>query len=146
MRNRLLDPRPRDGIPLRTRLALGVAVMGLFAGCAPVESQTPPPKEPPVTVVNLQFVTEKALADATRLTGLERAKLEVVEAADVTWRDGSLGCPQEGMQYTMALVPGYRVRIQAGDRLLDYHASSRGGLSLCPEGRAVDPLPGDSRI
>jgi hypothetical protein len=98
-----------------------------------------------VPVVNLQSVKEAALADATRLTGLERAKLVIVEARAVTWRDGSLGCPQEGMQYTMALVPGYRVRIEAGGRLLDYHASSGGGLALCPEGRAIDPLPEDSR-
>jgi hypothetical protein len=144
MTNRVLDPRP--GGRVRTRIRLGAAAAAvLFAACAPVRSQTPPPKEAVVPVVNLQSVKEAALADATRLTGLERAKLVIVEARAVTWRDGSLGCPQEGMQYTMALVPGYRVRIQAGDRLLDYHAGSGGGLALCPEGRAIDPLPGDSR-
>jgi hypothetical protein len=42
----------------------------------------------------------------------------------------------------MALVPGYRIRIQAGDNVLDYHASRRGYLVLCPPGRSVDPVPG----
>jgi len=144
MTNRLLDRRPCDRIHLQTRIALGLAAMGVFAACAPVASQTSPPKEAVVAVVNLQSVTEAALVDATRLTGVERAKLVVVDAEAVTWQDGSLGCPQEGMQYTMALVPGYRVRIQAGDRLLDYHAGARGGLALCPADRSVDPLPGDS--
>ncbi len=99
-----------------------------------------------MAIVNLQSVAQEALADASRLTGVERGKLVVVEAQAVTWQDGSIGCPQEGMRYTMALVPGYRVRIQAGDRLLDYHASSRGSPVLCPEGRAMDPLPSESQM
>lgn len=144
MTNRLLDRGPRDGIRLQTRLALGLAAMGLFAACATVQSQTPPAMEVTVAVVSLQSVTEAALADATRQTGIERARLTVLEAQAVTWQNGSLGCPEKGMAYTDALVPGYRVRIQAGARVLDYHASARGGLTLCPEGRAVDPLPGDS--
>jgi len=146
MRNRLLDPRPSDGIPLRTRIALGIAAIGLLAACGPVASQTPPSKEAVVAIVNLQSVTQQALADASSLTGVERARLVVVEAQAVTWQDSSIGCPQQGMQYTMALVPGYRVRIQAGERLLDYHASSRGSPVLCPEGRAVDPLPSESQM
>jgi hypothetical protein len=30
-----------------------------------------------------------------------------------------------------------------GDQSWDYHASRRGGLVLCPAGRAEEPLPGD---
>lgn len=146
MWNRLLDPRPRDRVRSQARSAIAAAAV-LLAACAPVASQTaPPPKEAVVAIVNLQSVTQEALADASRLTGVERGKLVVVEAQAVTWQDGSIGCPQEGMQYTMALVPGYRVRIQAGDRLLDYHASSRGSPVLCPEGRAMDPLPSESQM
>ena len=146
MWNRLLDPRARDGVHSQTRSAIAAAAV-LLAACAPVASQTaPPPKEAVVAIVNLQSVTQEALADASRLTGVERGKLVVVEAQAVTWQDGSIGCPQEGMRYTMALVPGYRVRIQAGDRLLDYHASSRGSPVLCPEGRAMDPLPSESQM
>ena len=92
----------------------------------------------------LHSVTEAALADAVRQTGVDRSKLSIVRAEMVTWRDGSLGCPQPGMQYMQALVPGFRVQIQAGDKVLDYHASLRGSLALCPAGRAVEPLPGDA--
>lgn len=145
MKNRLLDPRPSDGARRRIRPGLAAAAV-LLAACAPVASQTPPSEGTVVAVVNLQTVTADAFADASRLTGLERAKLVLVSAESVTWQDGSLGCPEEGRQYTMALVPGYRVRIKAGDRLLDYHAGARGGLALCPEGRAIDPLPADSSI
>jgi hypothetical protein len=125
------------------RLRTG-AVLALLCGCASVQSQTPPPREIPMPAYTLHSVTEAALAEAARQTGTDRSKLNIVKAEMVTWRGGSLGCPQPGMQYTDALVPGFRVRIQAGERVLDYHASSRGGLMLCPEGRAVEPLPSDA--
>lgn len=90
----------------------------------------------------LQQKVDAALAEAARATGLPASQLKVIDAAAVTWPDGSLGCPLPGMMYTQALVPGWRVRIQAGSRVLDYHGSARGNLVLCPVGRAAPPLPG----
>jgi hypothetical protein len=95
-------------------------------------------------MTSLDSITAAALADASRHTGLEKGQLKVLSAQAVTWSDGSLGCPAPGMMYTQALVPGFRVRIEAGGRLLDYHAGARGGLVLCPAGRAIEPLPSDS--
>ncbi|HEX7373411.1 MAG TPA: hypothetical protein VF277_00425, partial [Steroidobacteraceae bacterium] len=73
---------------------------------------------------SLQAATEGALEDAARRSGLPVGQLQVIEATAVTWPDGSLGCPQEGMGYTQALVPGYRILIQAGAAVLSYHAGS----------------------
>ena len=115
----------------------------LMTGCAQSTVQPLPYNEAPMQT-NLQSVTAAALQDAERQTGLKPEMLSVVSAAAVTWPDGSLGCPQPGVMYTMALVPGYRVRIQAGERVLDYHASARGQLLLCPEGQAIDPVPQDA--
>lgn len=92
----------------------------------------------------MDSITEAALADAAKRTSLPRARLQLASAEAVTWPDGSLGCPEPGMMYTQALVPGYRVRIVAGEQVLDYHASVRGGLVLCPAERATQPLPSDS--
>jgi len=123
----------------RTDESVAIAAAAvLIAGCAQTMAQPLPPSEAPMST-NLQSVTAAALDDAGRQTGLERAALSVVSAAAVTWPDGSLGCPQPGMTYTMALVPGYRVRIQAAERVLDYHASTRGQLLLCPDGQAIEP-------
>jgi hypothetical protein len=47
--------------------------------------------------------------------------------------------------YTQALVPGYRVRLRGPAGEMDYHASARGALVLCPPGRAASPLPDDAR-
>ena len=57
----------------------------------------------------------------------------------MTWPDGSLGCPQPGINYTMALVPGYQIIVRAGEQRLDYHATRRGHFVLCPAGLAVEP-------
>lgn len=73
---------------------------------------------------------DRRLADA-KLAGAVR----VVAAEAVTWSDGSIGCPQPGMNYTMALVPGYRVVFAVaqgeGERLYAYHAGRRGPLQYC---------------
>ena len=67
--------------------------------------------------------------------------MELVQAQAVTWRDGALGCPQPGMAYTQALVPGWLLRVQAGGSTLQYHASRQGGWLLCPAHRAQSPVP-----
>jgi hypothetical protein len=115
----------------------------MLSACA---AEAPPlPASPglarqPPSPTSLASVTESALTDAARLTGLARADLKVVDAQPVTWSDGSLGCPEEGMLYSQSLVPGYRVRVAASGHVLDYHAGRDGRLLLCPDSRAVPPV------
>jgi hypothetical protein len=97
-------------------------------------------------VIHLESVKEAALIDAAKRSGVSRSHLEVISADAVTWSDGSLGCPMPGMMYTQALVPGFRVRIRAAGKELDYHAGRMGAPVLCPEGRAIPPAAGDERI
>ncbi len=118
-------------------------VAASLSACAADRPAATPGYTAPVNAT-LQTMTEAVLADASKRTGLAVGKLEVVESIAVTWPDGSLGCPEPGMNYTMALVPGYRIRIQAGEQLLNYHASARGHWVFCPVGRAVDPAPRDA--
>ncbi len=90
-------------------------------------------------IATLASVTDAVLSDAAQRTGVKKSGLVVESAEAVTWADGSLGCPEPGAMYTMALVPGFRIRLRAGEALLDYHATERGQFLLCPPGRAVDP-------
>ena len=80
--------------------------------------------------------------DVVRAWGVVEAAALSILAEDVTWSDGSLGCPRPGMMYTQALVPGWRLVVRDGGRELTYHASRRGQWLLCPLGRAAQPLPG----
>lgn len=70
--------------------------------------------------------------DVARRTGLKPDAIKLGSAESVTWQDGSLGCPEPDVMYTQMLVPGYRVRIEAGGRLWGYHAARFGTPLLCP--------------
>jgi hypothetical protein len=117
----------------------------LLAACA-VPAEVDRPIARPGTEMPMQSIIEAVLADAVEQTGLALDVLEVQSAEAVTWSDGSLGCPRPGMEYTQALVPGYRIKIRAGERILDYHANRRGYWILCPDGASQDPLPGAAEM
>jgi hypothetical protein len=107
---------------------------------APAATPTPAPGVPPVGVrakFTLADMAEAALSSAADKTGLARSDLKVASSRSIVWADGSIGCPQPGMSYTMALVPGYQILIEARGEMLDYHATERGQLILCPAGRSV---------
>jgi hypothetical protein len=81
---------------------------------------------------------DAATADLVRRFAM---KPRVVSVERVTWPDGSLGCPAKDMQYTQALVPGWRIVLAAGSRSFEYHASEGGRVVHCPPARATSPLP-----
>lgn len=79
-------------------------------------------------------------ADAARRAEVQAEDVRLIEHRSVTWGDGSLGCPEPGRHYTQAVVPGYRILVEAGGRTLAYHADRRGNWVWCPQGRAVEPI------
>lgn len=85
-----------------------------------------------------QPAVDAALADASRRLAM---KARVVGVERVTWRDGSLGCPEPGMSYAQGLVPGWRIQLAAGSRSIVYHANESARVVHCPPGRATHPLP-----
>lgn len=91
---------------------------------------------------SLRQIIDAALSDAARRTASDAGSLMVESAETVMWPDGSLGCPEPGVTYTMAPLPGYRIRIRSAERVLDYHASRRGSLVLCPPARSTGAVPG----
>lgn len=120
---------------LRRLSCLSILGLAWVAGCAATVAAPGAPSARPT----LDEVVTAARADAARRSGRDAAALQLLSAERVTWADGSLGCPRPGMAYTMALVPGYRVRLAAGGDSWDYHADLRGALVLCPAGQAVEP-------
>ena len=85
---------------------------------------------------------DQVFAHAVSHTGVSASTMTVLRAESVTWPDGSLGCPEPGVQYTQALVPGYWVEIAVGDETLDYRLSEQGGMKLCETGGLI-PSPRD---
>jgi hypothetical protein len=79
-------------------------------------------------------ILDAILAAAADRTGIAAAEIEVIRAEQVTWPDGSLGCPQPDQMYTQALVDGYQVVVDAGGEELDYRVGSGGSFRLCEGG------------
>jgi hypothetical protein len=131
------------------RLLLAAAACAATAACAagsdPADAATPPGGAARALLSTVEDAVRAARADAARRLGVSAAALDLVSVDRITWADGSLGCPQPGVMYTMALVPGYRVQLRVNGAVLDYHASQRGALLLCPAGQSRNPAGGTTR-
>jgi hypothetical protein len=77
-------------------------------------------------------VVQAAIRDLAGRLGVPETEIEVVEAREVQWPDGALGCPEEGKMYTQAVVDGSQVMLGADERVYDYHAGADGKPFLCP--------------
>jgi hypothetical protein len=73
----------------------------------------------------------QAIADLADRLGIDPDTIEVATYEEVTWRDGSLGCPKPGRMYTQALVPGYRIVLRAEGVAYAYHGSAGGPPFYC---------------
>jgi hypothetical protein len=66
-----------------------------------------------------------AINDLAERLGIDPEAITVRSVDEVTWRDGSLGCPMPGMSYTQALVDGMRIILEVDGTPYHYH-SGRG--------------------
>lgn len=79
----------------------------------------------------LKPIVDPVIADAARRLLVDPALVSVVSVEATTWPDGALGCPQDGMLYTQALVDGHRVVVAAGGTTLDYRVTGPGAFRVC---------------
>ena len=92
--------------------------------------------------VTLESLVQAALVDAAKVSGRPRDSLVVLDAVAVDWPDGAGGCPEPGVEYTQAQVPGFRILIRAGKQVLNYHATRFSRVpQLCPADRVQPALP-----
>jgi len=92
-----------------------------------------------------EAILNSILKEAAKLANVPPQELVIVRAEAVVWNDGSLGCPEPGMEYTQALINGYWVVIKAAGQTYDFRVDRGGSFRLCPEGRGHPPLPSDTR-
>jgi hypothetical protein len=98
----------------------------------------------------------KCKADLAERLKVPADEVKVVTVEGVTWPDASLGCPKPGMDYTMALVPGYRIVLEAAGAQYEYHTDQGRRFVHCEnptaavgpgEGRPLQPpTPSDTPI
>ncbi|NEA30507.1 hypothetical protein [Streptomyces sp. SID13031] len=73
----------------------------------------------------------QAKADLATRLGIDATQVTVVSSTEVTWPDGSLGCPKPGMFYTQALVDGTRTVLEVEGTRYDYHSGGSRSPFLC---------------
>ena len=122
---------------LRTLLLL-LGLIVVLQGCRNREDPAVDLKSQP----RADSLSALAVTDLASRLGIPETDIEVLSEENVTWRDGSLGCPRPGMMYTQALVEGSRIVLRAGGRDYSYHSGAGKPPFYCED--PVSPAPGSS--
>ena len=99
------------------------------------------PRVPPSLDVRPDDRVAIAVSDLAGRLG-EDAGIDVLDARQVTWRDGAVGCPAPGLAYSQAEVPGFLVVLRSGDSSYRYHAAGDLMPFLCETPQS--PLEGSA--
>ena len=68
------------------------------------------------------------------------AEISLISFEEVTWPDGSLGCPHPDMKYTQVPVDGSRIILVVKDRRYEYHSGRGRAPVLCEPARSLPTL------
>ncbi|MFF0267476.1 hypothetical protein [Kribbella sp. NPDC004536] len=121
---------------MRTVLTV-VAAAALLVACGNESTSGGQPSMTPSTSSSSEPATpagglvEQAKADLVKRLGVDAAAVQVVSSTEVTWPDGSLGCPEPGMFYTQMLVNGNRTVLEVDGKQYAYHSSAHRAPFLC---------------
>jgi hypothetical protein len=72
-----------------------------------------------------------ARRDLAARLGVTERDIQFVAAESKVFPDASLGCPEPGMQYVQAQVPGWVLSFRRGERVFTYHADDERAIP-CP--------------
>ena len=96
--------------------------------------------------IDIESVIDAAKAAFAERMAVALDAVEVISARRVTWGDGAVGCPEPGMMYTQALVPGFYVHLRSRGEDGFFHAARDGQPFYCPKDRSQPPVDrGDLR-
>jgi hypothetical protein len=94
------------------------------------------PLLPTTSAFGMEGLIDKAKQDLAQRLSIPISDINLVDAKEVVWSDGSLGCPQPDMLYTQAIMPGYLIKLKYDNREFEYHAGKSGTPMYCE-----NPLP-----
>jgi hypothetical protein len=136
----------------RTASGLIVVCLSLVVGCTETARETEqgsPNSEPsagaesrmsPEIKMKVDEQLAFAVSDLAQRLGVEEDTIGAAAVRQVTWRSGALGCPEPGLSYTQALVPGLLIILQVGEEGYGYHARQGGQPFYCPRERVEMPI------
>ena len=102
-------------------------------------SETPPPTES--VEPHPSGPVAASIADLVARLGIDASDVTVVSQEEVTWPDGSLGCPQPDMSYIQVLVNGSLIVLEVDGTTYEYHSGVGRDPFYCPN--PTEPASGD---
>ena len=102
-------------------------------------TKTPQIPRPPGSTENQLVVSAKE--DLANRLGIPIEEIELITMEAVTWPDGSLGCPESGVEYIQVQREGARIRLRAEKRIYQYHSGGGRPPFLCEHPSVDKDLP-----
>jgi hypothetical protein len=103
---------------------------------APGKGETAPDEMNPDEIA----LIDKAKEDLTNRLKIAPDSIVLRSVEAVQWPNSSLGCPQPGQSYLTVVTPGYLIKLEAGERIYEYH-SGQTNVVYCENPKA--PLPAE---
>jgi hypothetical protein len=122
-----------------------------LSNLTPVPLDSTPIVQPAPGNPGIKDPVAQAMTDLSQRLSVEMDDIELVSLREVTWRDGSLGCPQAGMAYTQALVAGQQMILTVNGEDYHYHSGKDGIFEYCSDpapplesmpANPIQPIPG----
>lgn len=134
------------------RAALGLlAMLLIFAGCAPAREPAAPTQEPTVPPREPATAPTETVGPEARWVEMAKADLQkrlgegktiTVKSVEATeFRDTSLGVPEKGRMYAQVITPGYIIKLAADGAVYTYHAGG-GRVVYVPDTKEIPKLQG----
>jgi hypothetical protein len=102
---------------------------------------TQTPQNPaPQSLTEDQLVAH-AKADLAQRLDIPPEGIELLSAEAVVWPDGSLGCPEPGVEHIQIQREGTLIRLRVGKRVYQYHSGGGQTPFLCEHPSELKPLP-----
>jgi hypothetical protein len=86
-----------------------------------------------------ESVADQAIKLLAEQLGIDSSRISVARSVEVTWPDGSIGCPEPGFMYTQALVPGTLVELVADGTTYAFHQAGERPPFYCANPK--EPFP-----
>lgn len=97
----------------------------------------PSPGRPGAAPPQLAVMVETILIHLGQQTGRAADEIRFVSAEPVTWPNGGLGCPAEGLNYIDVQVEGSLITLEVDGQPYTYHTDGGRNFVLCQDGRPV---------
>jgi hypothetical protein len=109
-------------------------VLYLLAACSPQAAATQPAADGGEIVTqpteNSTAAQDAAVSTLAKNLGLDASEIKVISSEAVEWPDACLGITQEGVSCAEVITPGYKIKLEANGKQVEYHTNADGTVAV----------------